>query len=96
MVRSFGVLRFYEADSDTYYRSYGYLFRGCGVDTSCWDSDDDTLFVYRSSDGTTERLFVESPERPFYLERDKEDSELARLVITFVPALDAGSENAEK
>ena len=41
--------------------------------------------VYTRSDGMEERLFVESPERPFFFERDHEDGRLSRLVITFVP-----------
>ena len=60
---------------------------GCGVDLAvCEEFDDDTLIFHRSSDGATENLFVESPDRPFYLERDKEDPALGRLVITFVPS----------
>lgn len=34
---------------------------------------------------------MESPDRPFYLVRDKQDPELARVVITFVPSVEAGS-----
>ena len=40
----------------------------------------------RYRDLEDERLFVESPDRPFYLERDSEDPELGRIVITFVPS----------
>lgn len=87
-----GRIRFYEANSDTHYRSYAYDDVGCTP--NCWVIDDDTLIVYRSSDGTKERLFVESPDRPFYLERDTEDPDLGRLVITFVPEADTGSEDA--
>ena len=68
------------------YRGYEYLGFGCGVDLAvCEDSVDDTLVYHRSADGTLERLFVESPDRPFYLERDRENRDLARLVITYVP-----------
>ena len=49
---------------------------------------DDTKSFRRHPDGVEELLFVESPDRPFYLERDKEDLDLGRIVITFVP--DAG------
>ena len=34
---------------------------------------------------------MRSPDRPFYLERDGEDPDLGRIVITFVPDVDAGS-----
>ncbi len=36
-----------------------------------------------------ERLFVRSAARPFYLERDKQDGDLGRMVVTFVPGADA-------
>ena len=90
-LRWFGRIRFYEANSDTHYRSYSYHGE---CTPNCLGVDDDTLIVYRSSDGTKERLFVESPDRPFYLERDTEDPDLGRLVITFVPEADTGSEDA--
>ena len=88
-VRNFGEIHFYDAGADTPYRSYVYQGDGCGVDLTCWDSHDDTMFVYTRSDGVKERLFVQSPTRPFYLERDKDDSELGRLVITFAPIADS-------
>ena len=95
LVRSFGDIHSYEADSDTLYRNYEHPFGRCGDDLVCWDSGDDTLFYHIHSNGTTEHLFVELPERPFYLERDKEDPDLARIVITFIPSVaDAGSRNA--
>ena len=90
-LRWFERIRFYEANSDTHYRSY--VYHG-GCFPNCWVVDDDTLIVYRSSDGTKERLFVESSDRPFYLERDTEDPDLGRIVITFVPEADTGSEDA--
>ena len=95
-VRYFRWIAFYDANSDTPYRSYSYpQFRCDNVDhRTCWDSGNDKLFLYESSDGTLERLFVESPDRPFYLERDKQDPDLGRLVITFVPSADAGSRDA--
>ena len=55
---------------------------------------DDTLVVHESSDGTTEQLFLESPDRPFYLERDGDNRQLARVVITFVPNADETSGSA--
>ena len=52
----------------------------------CWAYVDDTLFYYYDpADGVKEYLFVESPDRPFYLERDSDDPDLGRIVITFVP-----------
>lgn len=86
-------INFYEVDSDTPYRSYEYRSTGCGYPT-CWDSNDDTLIYHRRGDGTKDYLFVESPDRPFYLERDKENLDLGRLVITFVPGAQAGSREA--
>ncbi len=84
---------FYSSGSDVAYRGYVYLGFGCDVNlAACEDPDDDTLVVHRSSDGTPERLFVESPDRPFYLERDEKDRDLARLVITFVPSETLGSD----
>ena len=47
-------------------------------------------FYYDRADGVREYLFVESADRPFYLERSKEDPDLARIVITFVPSVDDG------
>lgn len=86
-LRSISSVSFYEAGADIPYRGYVYLSFGCGVDlAACEEFDDDTLIFHRSSDGATENLFVESPDRPFYLERDKEDPDLGRLVVTFVPS----------
>lgn len=88
-VRSISSVSFYETGADIPYRGYVYLAFGCGVDlATCEEFDDDTLILHRSSDGTTENLFVESSDRPFYLERDKEDPALGRLVVTFVPSKD--------
>ena len=77
-------LGFYDLESDTPYRSYVYPSYH-----KCVYGRDDTHCVYERTDGTMERLFVKSSERPFYLERDKQDGDLARLVITFVPDPDA-------
>ena len=86
-LRDIGAVSFYEAGADIPYRGYVYLAFGCGVDLAvCEEFDDDTLIFHRSSDGATEDLFVESPDRPFYLERDKDDPALGRLVVTFVPS----------
>ena len=79
LVRGFGRIEFFDTGAHIPYEIYGYGTRRCP------DSTDDTLCVYDRSDGATERLFVESPDRPFYLERDKENLDLGRLVITFVP-----------
>ncbi len=85
----FGRLMYY-AESDHPYRSYVYRDSWCSVGAfkTCVDARDDTLWIHERSDGTEERLFVKSPERPFYLERDKQDGDLARIVITFVPSPD--------
>ena len=80
---------FLEGDAEPY-RSYTYRDWGC--DGPC-ESDDRYRFA-TSPDGTRDRLFVESPGRPFYLEHDKEDHDLARIVITFVPGARAGAEGA--
>ena len=37
---------------------------------------------------------MESPDRPFNLERDKEDTKLGRIVITFVPDAEGGTGDA--
>ena len=86
-VASFNRLMYYDAKSDLPYRSYAYRSFGCSVGAfeRCVDARDDALWIHERSDGTEERLFVKSPGRPFYLERDKQDGDLARLVITFVP-----------
>ena len=85
-VRELRSVRFLDTGAFAPYRGYEYLGFGCGVDLAvCEDSVDDTLVYHRSADGALERLFVESPDRPFYLERDSENQDLARLVITYVP-----------
>ena len=43
-----------------------------------------------------ESLFVESADRPFYLERDNDDSDLARIVITFVPSAEPDAEDTRE
>lgn len=84
-VRSFGAIYFYEAAAERPYKSYEYGFSGCGADAKGDCGEDDTQVLFPSSDGAMHRLFVPSPDRPFYLERDKENTDLGRLVITFVP-----------
>lgn len=84
LVRWFGRIHFYNEGSGDPFRSYYYPI-------SRWE-DSDAQYVYQSSDGTWERLFVESPDRPFYLERDDDNAELARIVISFVPNAEAGAE----
>ena len=92
LVSSFGRIEFFEENLDTPYRGYYYpIGGGCGDVPPGSDCSDDLRIYRRDPDGTEERLFVESPDRPFYLERDKEDPELGRIVITFVPSTVAGS-----
>jgi len=91
-VTSFGSIAFFEENHDAPYKRYEYwrvsydsLPRGCAEFPPAPDCSDDAWLFERRPEGTEERLFVESPDRPFYLERDKEDPDLARIVITFVP-----------
>ena len=91
LVRSFRRIEFFEENSDASYKSYDYPFAGCRDVPPGSDCSDDTWISYTRSDGPGERLFVRSPDRPFYLERDGEDPDLGRVVITFVPDVDAGS-----
>lgn len=88
-LRLFRELHFYDAESDTPYRSYVYWPRRVIRDPPDANPAVDEAILYERSDGSMDRLFVRSPERPFYLERDKEDGDLGRLVITFVPSTDA-------
>ena len=81
-VRLFAELHFYRIGAHIPYRSYVYDTWWCGPDFT----DDTSCVYYRRSDGAVDRLFVKSPDRPFYLERDSEDLDLARLVITFEPS----------
>ena len=89
LVRDFREIHFFDPGKSVPYRSYEYERIGCVG--GC--GSDHTLFLHVRSDGVEERLFLESPDRPFYLERDKEDGDLARIVITFVPSADEGSGN---
>ena len=94
LVRAFGSIEFFRESSDTPYRSYDYPLAGCSDAPLGSDCSDDMWYAYRHTGGPGERLFVESPDRPFYLERDREDPDLARIVITFVPDASAGSVDA--
>ena len=82
-VREFKEIFFYAPGADTPFVGYAGGYHGClrawlyfGRDTPC---------VYDEDDEWRESLFRESADRPFYLERDRADRDLARLVITFVP-----------
>ena len=100
LVSGFSAIMFYDKESEVPYASYAYQGTyGCGEGVFCWDLDGDeldrALIHFRSTDGREERLFVEDPDRPFYLERDREDRGLGRIVITFVPAEDADAGRQE-
>ena len=84
----FAEIDFFDQRSDDPYRSYAYPYVRC-LDRTC-----NRVYHQSSSNGTWENLFVESSDRPFYLERDREDSGLARIVITFAPSAESGSTNA--
>ena len=79
LVRGIGGIEFFDAGAHVPYEIYRYGTSWCPGST------DDTRCVYDRSDGATDRLFVAAPDRPFYLQRDQENPDLARLVITFVP-----------
>ena len=89
----FSEIAFYDKESGVPYKRYVYqLIVYCGGDEDCREllrGEPDPSVVYRRSDGVWERLFVPDQERPFYLERDREDRGLGRIVITFVPVADA-------
>ena len=86
-VRWFREAHFYEPDADSPYKSYVYESIDC-LGVYCDEPGDDSQVLHESSDGATEQLFLESPDRPFYLERDADNRRLARVVITFVPSAD--------
>lgn len=88
---SFGRISFFDENLDTPYRSYDYAVFGCRDARPGSDCSDDMWTSYMRPDGPEEQLFMESPDRPFYLERDSEDPDLGRIVITFVPDRDGGS-----
>lgn len=82
---SFAEIQFYDQDSENPYRSYSYVSARCEDQPNC------NRVIHQSTDGTWENLFEKSPQRPFYLERDGEAPDLARIVITFVPGGGAAS-----
>lgn len=85
-VRELEAVYFSAEGAQLAYSGYVYLGFGCGVGLGeCEDHVDDTLVYHRLSNGKLERLFVESSDRPFYLERDEQNRDLGRLMITFVP-----------
>ncbi len=86
-VSAFAEICFFDQRSNDPYKCYAYPTARC-ADAMC------SNVMHRSSDGTWENLFVESPDRPFYLERDGEEPDLARIVITFVPTAESGSTGA--
>ena len=89
LISSFNRVEFYDEDSAAPYRNYYYRMVRCGARASTGDE-----YMHQSSTGIWENLFVESPDRPFYLERDQRNSYLARIVITFVPSAEADSASA--
>ncbi len=95
LVRAFSHIGFFEENANAPYKSYDYPLRGCSdevpPDSDCSDAE---WVSQGHPGGTEERLFVESPDRPFYLERDSEDLDLGRVVITFVPDVDASAVDA--
>ena len=86
---AFAEVAFFEDGSEQPYRSYSYEVSWCGDDECSAEN-----YIHRSSDGTEERLFVESAERPFYLEADESFPIVDRVVIIFVPSAEEGAENA--
>ena len=95
LVRASSHIGFFEENAIAPYKSYDYPLRGCSdevpPDSDCSDAE---WVSQGHPGGTEERLFVESPDRPFYLERDSEDLDLGRVVITFVPDVDASAVDA--
>lgn len=95
-MRGFSEIAFYDKEGDVPFKRYAYdLVLYCGGDADCrhtheiYGDEPDRSVLYRRSDGVEERLFVQDPDRPFYLERDPVDRGLGRIVITFVPAAEA-------
>ena len=83
-----GGVHFFGPDSETPYTSYVYYAYACSdhVNVDCEGPGSEASMIYTRSDGATERLFVKSPERPFYLELNQDDGSVRKLVITFVPS----------
>ena len=89
LIWAFAGLDFFDDASAAPYRSYVYSYAIRCAPSPCDGSHTTRVFV--SPDGAEDRLFAKSPERPFYLELDKEDLDLGRLVITFVPSAEANA-----
>ena len=85
LATSFAEITFFDEGSTEPYRTYSYQLARCG-DEECSEE----RYIFLSADGTLEKLFVEAPYRPFYLETYK--GWLARIVITFVPSAQDGAE----
>ena len=82
-VSSFKGIEFYDDEGSRFpYRSYYYPIVRC-EETASTDGE---RYLHQSPAGVWEHLFVESLDRPFYLERDTQNSHAARIVITFVPS----------
>ena len=84
-VSEFQGIYFYAPGGDTPFIGYGLGYHACnrarlylGRDTPCVYDEGDSRGI--------DNWFREAPDRAFYLERDAEDRDLSRLVITFVPS----------
>ena len=93
-------LLFYEEDADIPYAAYTYYDGECayaransivGDTTLCLYDIETGSWRYDLPEGALERLFAESPYRPFYLEQDRHDNDLGRMVITFEPSAETVS-----
>ncbi len=100
MVRNFRGIFYYEQGADKPYLAYTYRTDECAHAHASSVVGDDTLCLYDiamvwwdygNSEGAFDRLFVQSADRPFYLELDEEDHDLARVVIRLVPDPERGS-----
>ena len=84
---SFAQIAFFDGASAEPYRTYSYELARCG-DEECSEES----YIFLSSDGTLDKLFVETLDRPFYLETY--EGWLARIVITFVPSAEDRAESS--
>lgn len=93
-------LLFYEEGADVPYAAYTYYDGECayaranaivGDTTLCLYDIETGPWRYDLPEGALERLFAESPYRPFYLEQDRQDDDLGRMVITFEPSAESVS-----
>ena len=92
LVTSLKKVEFFDQGRSDPYRTYHYPTYKCARFPAPCASDEG--YIHLSTDGTWERLFVESSDRPFYLERDEDVPDLARIVITFVPGAEDGGEGS--